>query len=51
MSLLRADLAAIDLTDPDLFAGRVPHGEFALLRAAEPVHWHEAPLPAPASGR
>ena len=42
MSLLRADLAAIDLTDPDLFAGRVPHGEFALLRAADPVHWHEA---------
>jgi cytochrome P450 len=42
MSLLLDDLAVIDLTDPDLYAARVPHGDFALLRSADPVHWHPA---------
>ncbi len=33
----------LDLTDPDLYARRVPHEEFAALRRAEPVHWNPQP--------
>jgi len=32
-----------DLTDPDLYAHRVPHEEFALLRRAAPVRWNPQP--------
>jgi len=32
-----------DLTDPDLYADRVPHEEFAELRRAAPVWWNPQP--------
>ncbi len=32
-----------DLTDPDLYAHRVPHEEFASLRRAAPVRWNPQP--------
>ena len=32
-----------DLTDPDLYAQRVPHEEFAVLRRAAPVRWNPQP--------
>jgi cholest-4-en-3-one 26-monooxygenase len=32
-----------DLTDPDLYAERVPQEEFAQLRRAEPVRWNPQP--------
>jgi cholest-4-en-3-one 26-monooxygenase len=32
-----------DLTDPDLYAHRVPHEEFAALRRAAPVRWNPQP--------
>jgi cholest-4-en-3-one 26-monooxygenase len=32
-----------DLTDPDLYAHRVPQEEFAALRRAEPVRWNRQP--------
>jgi len=32
-----------DLTDPDLYARRVPHEEFASLRRAAPVRWNPQP--------
>jgi cholest-4-en-3-one 26-monooxygenase len=32
-----------DLTDPDLYANRVPHEEFAALRRAAPVRWNPQP--------
>jgi cholest-4-en-3-one 26-monooxygenase len=32
-----------DLTDPDLYARRVPHEEFAELRRAAPVWWNSQP--------
>jgi cholest-4-en-3-one 26-monooxygenase len=32
-----------DLTDPDLYAHRVPQEEFAALRRAEPVRWNPQP--------
>lgn len=35
------DLAAIDLTDLDLFSGGFPHEVFARFRAEAPVWWHE----------
>jgi cholest-4-en-3-one 26-monooxygenase len=34
---------AFDLTDPDLYAQRVPQEEFAALRRAEPVRWNPQP--------
>jgi cholest-4-en-3-one 26-monooxygenase len=34
---------AFDLTDPDLYAERVPQEEFAALRRAEPVRWNPQP--------
>jgi cholest-4-en-3-one 26-monooxygenase len=34
---------SLDLTDPDLYAHRVPHEEFAALRRAEPVRWNPQP--------
>jgi cytochrome P450 len=40
--------SVVDLTDPDLYAPGVPHGEFARLRAESPVLWH--PEPAPGKG-
>jgi len=33
----------LDLTDPDLYANRVPHEEFATLRRAAPVRWNPQP--------
>jgi cholest-4-en-3-one 26-monooxygenase len=33
----------LDLTDPDLYASRVPHEEFAALRRAAPVRWNPQP--------
>ena len=33
----------LDLTDPDLYARRVPHEEFAALRRAAPVRWNPQP--------
>jgi len=33
----------LDLTDPDLYARRIPHEEFAALRRAAPVHWNPQP--------
>jgi cholest-4-en-3-one 26-monooxygenase len=33
----------LDLTDPDLYARRVPHEEFAALRRASPVRWNPQP--------
>jgi cholest-4-en-3-one 26-monooxygenase len=33
----------LDLTDPDLYANRVPHEEFAALRRAAPVRWNPQP--------
>ena len=35
------DIAGIDLTDPAVFAERVPHEWFAYLRRNHPVWWHE----------
>lgn len=35
------DLAGIDLTDLDLFAGGFPHDVFTALRRVAPVWWHE----------
>ena len=32
-----------DLTDPDLYANRVPQEEFAALRRAAPVRWNPQP--------
>ena len=32
-----------DLTDPDLYAHRIPHEEFAALRRAAPVRWNPQP--------
>ena len=32
-----------DLTDPDLYAHRVPQEEFAALRRAAPVRWNPQP--------
>ena len=37
--------ARVDLTDLDLWARGVPYGEFARLRAEEPVAWFEEPTP------
>jgi cytochrome P450 len=37
--------ARVDLTDLDLWARGVPYGEFARLRAEEPVGWFEEPTP------
>jgi cholest-4-en-3-one 26-monooxygenase len=34
---------AFDLTDPDLYAERLPQEEFAALRRAEPVRWNPQP--------
>jgi cholest-4-en-3-one 26-monooxygenase len=39
-SLITPDL---DLTDPDLYASRIPHAEFAELRRAAPVRWNPQP--------
>jgi cholest-4-en-3-one 26-monooxygenase len=33
----------LDLTDPDLYAHRLPQEEFAALRRAEPVRWNPQP--------
>jgi cholest-4-en-3-one 26-monooxygenase len=33
----------LDLTDPDLYASRIPHAEFAELRRAAPVRWNPQP--------
>ena len=33
----------LDLTDPDLYAHRMPHKEFAALRRAAPVRWNPQP--------
>jgi len=33
----------LDLTDPDLYAHRMPHEEFAALRRAAPVRWNPQP--------
>jgi cholest-4-en-3-one 26-monooxygenase len=33
----------LDLTDPDLYASRMPHAEFAELRRAAPVRWNPQP--------
>jgi hypothetical protein len=35
-----ADLAAVDLTDLDLWADGVPHELFARMRAEAPVRWN-----------
>jgi cholest-4-en-3-one 26-monooxygenase len=35
--------SSFDLTDPDLYAQRVPHEEFAVLRRAAPVRWNPQP--------
>ncbi|HEX4491349.1 MAG TPA: cytochrome P450 [Acidimicrobiia bacterium] len=35
------ELAAVDLTDLDLFANGFPHHVFAVHRAFAPVYWHE----------
>jgi cytochrome P450 len=40
MSALRVDLAGIDIASPEVYAQGVPHEQFALLRAHDPVHWH-----------
>jgi cholest-4-en-3-one 26-monooxygenase len=34
---------SLDLTDPDLYAHRMPHEEFAALRRAAPVRWNPQP--------
>lgn len=34
-------LAPVDLTDPDLLRGGIPHDEFRALRETAPVHWVE----------
>jgi cytochrome P450 len=39
------DLGEIDLTDPDIFAERVPWDWFAFLRREHPVFWHPEPPP------
>ncbi|WP_343070729.1 cytochrome P450 [Nocardiopsis mwathae] len=36
-------LAGFDATDPDLIAERIPHEEFAALRATRSVHWNPQP--------
>jgi len=36
-------LAEIDLYDPAIYAERVPHEEFAVLRREAPVYWHREP--------
>ncbi|HUO47240.1 MAG TPA: cytochrome P450 [Acidimicrobiales bacterium] len=41
MALADPDLAALDLTDLDRFAGGFPEEAFARLRARAPVWWHE----------
>ncbi|HMN52981.1 MAG TPA: cytochrome P450, partial [Sphingopyxis sp.] len=33
-------MTAVDLKDPDLYAGGMPYAEFAALRAAGSVHWN-----------
>ena len=33
-----------DLTDPDLYAERVPHEELAELRRAAPIWWNPQPI-------
>ena len=33
-------LAEMDLYDPEIYAERVPHEEFAVLRREAPVYWH-----------
>ena len=43
------DLAAIDLTDPDLFGDGPPHAAYRALRDEAPVHWH-APTPTTPDG-
>jgi cholest-4-en-3-one 26-monooxygenase len=33
----------VNLADPDVFAAGVPHDMFRVLRAEDPVHWHQEP--------
>ncbi len=35
-----SELAAIDIASPEVYEKGIPHAEFALLRAHDPVHWH-----------
>jgi len=39
-----------DLTDPEVYAHRVPHAEFAELRRAAPIWWNEQPTGAKGFG-
>ena len=40
MPLLADDLSRVDIVAPELWEDHVPHERFALLRLADPVHWH-----------
>jgi cytochrome P450 len=35
-----AELAAIDIANPEIYERGIPHESFATLRAYDPVHWH-----------
>jgi cytochrome P450 len=39
------ELGQIDILSPELWEDHVPHDEFAVLREADPVHWHPEPAP------
>ncbi len=40
MAISPADLDSIDIASQELYERGVPHEEFRLLRAHDPVHWH-----------
>ena len=43
MTVVREDLANVDVASPKVYAEGVPHETFAALRAHDPVHWHPWP--------
>ena len=43
MTLVRDDLAEVDVASPSVYAEGVPHETLAALREHDPVHWHPFP--------
>lgn len=40
MTAVQEDLARIDIASPEVYERGIPHEQFRLLRALDPVHWH-----------
>ena len=43
MTLVRDDLAEVDVASPSVYAEGVPHETLGALREHDPVHWHPFP--------